>query len=286
VVLTGLDDEAVALQALQAGAQDYLVKGAVTGTAVRRAVRHAMERQRLLLEAQRATRARDMVLGVVAHDLRNPISTIKMCAAALDGAAAPDQVASMRGVIQRSAEWMEHIIRDLLDVTRIEAGRLAVELGEVPVREVLRRARELHAPLADDRGVRFDVQLAGAALDAAAAPAPVLLADADRVLQAIGNLVGNAIKFTPAGGRVTLHATPRTDVPMVRVAVTDTGPGIAPEHLAHVFDRFWQARETRRAGAGLGLAIVKGIVEAHGGVLGVESTVGAGTTFWFDLPNG
>ena len=98
VVLTGLDDEALAVRALAAGAQDYLVKGAVTGAGVRRSVRHAMERQRLLLEAQRATRARDVVLGVVAHDLRNPISTIKMCAAALgdhdDASPAPARCAT------------------------------------------------------------------------------------------------------------------------------------------------------------------------------------------------
>jgi signal transduction histidine kinase len=281
VVLTGLDDEALAVQALAAGAQDYLVKGAVTGAGVRRSVRHAMERQRLLLEAQRATRARDVVLGVVAHDLRNPISTIKMCAAALgdhdDASPAPaEHVAHLAGVVQRSAEWMEHIIRDLLDVTAIEAGRLAVDPAPVSLGEVLDRARELHAPLAAEKGVAFDVAMDDGTV--------LLMADAGRVLQALGNLVGNALKFTPSGGRVTVRGDADQARPVVRLEVADTGPGIAPDHLPHVFDRFWQARETRRAGAGLGLAIVKGIVEAHDGAVTVESTVGEGTRFRLELP--
>lgn len=283
VVLTGLDDEALAVQALAAGAQDYLVKGAVTGTGVRRAVRHAMERQRLLLEAQRATRARDVVLGVVAHDLRNPISTIKMCAVALAERRGGDRTTSPRehveylaGVVQRSAEWMETIIRDLLDVTAIEAGRLAVDPAPVAVPDLLERAREQFAPLAAEKEIAFHVP---------PAPAHVLLmADADRVHQALGNLIGNALKFTPAGGRVTLAAHVDATTPVVRLEVADTGPGIAPAHLPHVFDRFWQARETRRAGAGLGLAIVKGIADAHGGDVTVTSRVGEGTRFCLELP--
>ena len=280
VVLTGLDDEALAVQALAAGAQDYLVKGAVTGSGVRRAVRHAMERQRLLLEAQRATRARDVVLGVVAHDLRNPISTIKMCAVALGehtGTPLPtEHVDYLAGVVRRSAEWMEHIIRDLLDVTAIEAGRLAVDPEPVTLGEVLARTAELHAPIAAEKGIAFTVAPHDAALE--------LMADADRVLQALGNLLGNAIKFTPSGGTVTLAATADAERPVVALSVRDTGPGIDPDHLPHVFDRFWQARETRRAGAGLGLAIVKGIVEAHGGEVEVSSVVGEGTTFRVELP--
>ena len=279
VILTGLDDEATALQAVQTGAQDYLVKGSVTAVGLRRAVRHAVERQRLFDAAQRATHARDMVLGVVAHDLRNPLSTVKMCATALgESPPAPaESVEYLAGVIQRSAEWMEHIIRDLLDVTAIEAGRLRVDSEPVRVGAVLERARELYQPLATEKGVLFSV--------AAGAGDPAVEADADRLLQALGNLVGNALKFTPAGGAVALSVAaapaPRR---AVRFEVQDTGPGIPPEHLPRVFDRFWQARETRRAGAGLGLAIVKGIVEAHGGEIAVESTLGAGTRFWFDIP--
>jgi signal transduction histidine kinase len=175
---------------------------------------------------------------------------------------------------------MEHIIRDLLDVTAIEAGRLAVTRVAVPVEEILDAAREQYAPLAAERGLAF------AALIGEGAPPPPVHADADRLLQVVGNLIGNALKFTPAGGRVTLTAaaTTRDAAEAVRFEVADSGAGIAPAHLPNVFDRFWQARETRRAGAGLGLAIAKGIVEAHGGAIGVESEPGAGARFWFVVP--
>ncbi len=280
VVLTGLDDEAVAVQAVQAGAQDYLVKGAVTGLGLRRALRRAVERQRLLDAARRATRARDEVLGVVAHDLRNPLATVQMCASAIAAGASPDQVEEMTGVIRRSAEWMEHIIRDLLDVTAIEAGRLTVERAALPVEDVLDAARERYAPLAAARGILFDARTTGDT------PPPPIDADFDRLQQVVGNLVGNAIKFTPTGGRVTLAAAPTRlgDAEAVRFEIADTGPGIPTAHLPHLFDRFWQARETRRGGAGLGLAIAKGIVEAHGGTIGVESAAGAGARFWFVVP--
>ena len=290
VVLTGLADEQVAVQALQAGAQDYLVKGAVTGVGVRRAIRHALERQRLLDAAQRATHARDTVLSVVAHDLRNPLATIRMCARALGvRAAAPDAPAEpdgdeLHGVILRSVEWMERIIGDLLDVSRLDAGHLAMDAQPVEPAALLDALRELHEPLAEERHVALEVRAAGAL--------PVIHADPDRLLQALGNLLGNALKFTPAGGRVTVDAaacpaaSDTLDRPHVRFAVTDTGSGIPGEHLPHIFDRFWQARETRRAGAGLGLAIVKGIAEAHGGSVRVRSTVGVGSTFEIEIPVG
>ncbi len=277
VVLTGLDDEALAVRAMRAGAQDYLVKGTVTAPGLRRAVRHAVERQRLVDAAQRATAARDVVLGVVAHDLRNPLSTIKMCASALGAAPEPAQAAELAGVVRHAADWMERIIRDLLDVTAIEAGRLTVDRAPLDPAAVVERAREQFAPLAAERGLT---------LVADAAPGlPAVLADGERLLQALGNLLGNALKFTPQGGTVwlTVADAPRDTARGVRFAVRDSGPGIAGEHLPHLFDRFWQARETRRAGAGLGLAIAQGIVQAHGGVIGVDSTVGEGAEFSFTL---
>jgi signal transduction histidine kinase len=277
VVLTGLNDEALAVRAVQAGAQDYLVKGAVNGPGVRRALRHAIERQRLYEAATRATRARDEVLGVVAHDLRNPLATVKMCAGALAASPEPAQVAELTDVIRRSTEWMEHIIRDLLDVTAIEAGRLSVARAPLPLEDLLDAARAVYAPLAAERGLAFEARCAE--------PLDPLDADADRLLQAVGNLVGNAVKFTPAGGRVTLTASRAADGRATRLEVADTGPGIAAAHLPNVFDRFWQARETRRAGAGLGLAIARGIAEAHGGTIGVDSAPGAGARFFIDIPD-
>jgi signal transduction histidine kinase len=153
----------------------------------------------------------------------------------------------------------------------------------LPVEDVLDAVEGMYAPIASEAGVALEVRVE------LEAPPPPIHADADRVLQAIGNLVGNAIKFTQEGGRVAVvaavvRAPEARDGERVRFEIRDTGPGIAPDQLPHIFDRFWQVRRTIRAGAGLGLAIAKGIVEAHGGSLEVESEVGVGTRFRLDLP--
>jgi signal transduction histidine kinase len=182
----------------------------------------------------------------------------------------------------RSAAWAQRIIRDLLDAARLEEGGLALYPEAVPASALLDTLRELHAAQAADAGVVLEVAAAGA-LPAGLPPA---WADADRVVQALGNLVANAIKFTPAGGRVAVDAAPAelAGAPAVALRVRDTGRGIPAEHLPHLFDRFWQARETRRGGAGLGLAIARGIVTQHGGEVAVASEVGRGTTFTVVLP--
>lgn len=276
VVMTGLADDEVAVRALQAGAQDYLVKGREGGDSVRRAVRYAVERQRLARMAQQALAARDEMLAILSHDLRSPIGIVGMCAQALldPEPTPPDSAREMGVIIERSCDWMLRLISDLLDVTRLEAGMLPVHMRSVPVRVVAAELREMFAPLATEKGVTFRLSLAD--------DLPHILADNDRLLQALGNLVGNAIKFTSAGGSVALDVeqTQGEDGrPGVLFRLADTGQGIPPEALAHVFDRFWQAHNSRRSGAGLGLAIARGIVEAHGGRIAVTSEVGVGTTF-------
>lgn len=248
----------------------------------------ALDNSFLYETSRRASRARDEVLGVVSHDLRNPLSGITMCASVLldPEPAPPESVRSMAEVIRESAQWMGRIIQDLLDVSRIEAGRLALERGPVDSTAVLETIQDL---------MRLQVEQAG--LQLAIEPAdepPPLDADRERVLQVLMNLVGNAIKFTPAGGRITVdtavvhNASPdeRRESPQayLRFRVSDSGVGIAESHLTHVFDRFWQVHNTGRAGAGLGLAIAKGIVDAHGGAIWAESTLGEGTTFAFTIP--
>lgn len=244
----------------------------------------AIDNARLYEQALRATRGRDEVLGVVSHDLRNPLSTINMCAGALLDPEPPtaEGVRSMAEIIQRSADWMQRIIRDLLDVTSIEAGRLALDRHPVGVAAVLDTVRELMIVQARDAGIELVVREPAVLM-------PAIEADHERVVQVLLNLIGNAVKFTAAGGRVMVRADaagaegPRAE-PLVRFSVSDTGPGIPAEHLSHIFDRYWQVRTQGRAGAGLGLAIAKGIVEAHGGTIGVTSTVGEGTTFSFTIP--
>jgi PAS domain S-box-containing protein len=274
---------------------------AVGGRAVYTAVvRDATERRRYEAELRergdalaRAARARDEVLAIVSHDLRNPLSTVTMCARALAGAADEaeraggagvdaERVRSLADTARRAADWAQGIIRDLLDAARLEAGGLALYPEAVAADAVLAALREQHAPQAAEAGVVLDV----AAPDALPPGIPSAWADADRLVQALGNLVGNAIKYTPAGGRVTVDAVPAelSGAPALAVRVRDTGRGIPAEHLPHLFDRFWQARETRRGGAGLGLAIAQGIVAQHGGTVAVESRVGRGTTFTVTLP--
>jgi len=230
----------------------------------------------LYLEAQRATQLRDEILGIVAHDLRNPLSIIlmetQMLAAAVGGrerqAKRPEQQ------IQRAAMRMNRLIQDLLDVTRLEAGRLALECSRISAAAIAAEAAETQKALAQSNAVDLRVELPP--------QLPDIDADRDRLLQVFENLIGNAIKFTPAGGQVIVGGT--SDGRSVRYYVRDTGSGIAVEDQPHVFDRFWQARATKRAGAGLGLRIVKGIVEAHGGRVWVESTPGRGSTFYFEIP--
>jgi signal transduction histidine kinase len=168
---------------------------------------------------------------------------------------------------------MNRLIQDLLDVAKIEAGRLGVDPRPVEVPPLVAEAFDMLRPIASEKSIRLDVAVAD--------DLPTIAADAGRVLQVLSNLVGNAIKFTPAEGRVTIRAERVAGT--VGFCVADTGPGIPPEQLPHIFGRFWQADRSDRRGIGLGLAIAKGIVEAHGGRISVESRVGEGTSFYFTL---
>jgi signal transduction histidine kinase len=177
---------------------------------------------------------------------------------------------------------MQQIVRDLLDRASLDAGRLALQRRPTPVWEVVGAAQLMFVVgAAEEEEVEFTVECADWL--------PEIDADPGRLLQVLANLLGNAMKFTPAGGRVALTVRASGweaagDAGSVCFTVSDTGPGIAPEDLAHVFDWFWQSDRTRRGGAGLGLAIARGLIEAHGSRLQVESVPGKGSTFWFTLP--
>jgi PAS domain S-box-containing protein len=234
----------------------------------------SIENARLYRAARRATQARDDVLGIVAHDLRNPLHTILLEAAILRRNRTETEQGRTAGQnIERSAKRMNRLIQDLLDVTRIEAGRLSVALSPVPSRDVLLDALAAHRALAADRSLELRLD--------APSDLPEVCADRHRVLQIFENLIGNAIKFSQPGGCVSMGASAREGE--VLFWVSDTGPGIAAEDVPRVFERFWQSKPGQRRGAGLGLPIVKGIVEAHRGRIWVESTPGKGSCFFFTI---
>ena len=239
----------------------------------------AVDNALLYEEAQRATRARDDVLAIVSHDLRNPINTIQMSTAFLldvlqSGDAKDVPVIPQLQVMQRATRRANALIQDLLDVSRIDAGTLAVATSAVDGSLLIRDAVLELEPLVTAKTLSFEHAWEG--------PDVLVAADRGRIGQVFSNLVGNAIKFTRAGGSVRIEGRRRDD--MVEFDVIDSGAGIPADHLPHLFDRFWQASQTSRSGAGLGLFIVKGIVDAHGGSILVESEPGRGTRFRFTLP--
>lgn len=235
-----------------------------------------IDNSRLYDKAQRAIRARDEVLAVVSHDLRNPLSTISLSASLLldENAERSAQPSRFLGIIKRSADQANTMITDLLDVSSIEAGHFSANRTRVDVAELMDQAHEMLAPLAEKKTIRLDWEI----------PRDKVIASADvnQLHRVFSNLVGNALKFTPEGGAIRLQVEQIDGE--VRFSVADNGPGIPPDQLPHVFDRFWQGRKGDRRGAGLGLSIARGIIEAHGGRLWVESQLGKGTTFYFSIP--
>lgn len=236
----------------------------------------SIDNARLYQESQQAVRAREEVLAIVSHDLRNPLSAVILGSSLLQmSQSLADEDREQLETIEVSAKRMSRLIADLLDVTRLEGGkRLPIEPETVHAAQLLQEAQELFRAQATVASVTMEYQ-AGETL-------PPVHADRHRVMQVLSNLIGNSMKFTPPGGRITVSATLRDDE--VLFAIADTGPGIPREHLSDIFSPYWQAKRTERLGAGLGLPIAKGIVEAHGGRIWVESEQGNGTQFYFTLP--
>ena len=230
----------------------------------------AIDNARRHAAAVEARQLRDEVLGIVSHDLRNPLSAIRINATILGRSQPSRHVDAINTAVDRA----DRLIQDLMMAAKTESGNLVLERSLEDVGSILEEVSSLHRTLADSRAISLIV-----AIDGHAPPAEV---DRHRIVQALSNLVANAIKFTPAGGRVELRA--RGEANGVVLSVSDTGPGIAKEHLPHVFDRFWQGAQAREAGAGLGLTIARGIAEAHGGTISVESRTGSGTAFTIVLP--
>lgn len=230
------------------------------------------------VRADDAVQSRDDILAVVSHDLRGLVSAIGLTAEALEryprDASFPVRVDRAAARIRSQAARMGHLLGDLVDVATIETGRLSIVRRPEDPRRLMAETVEAFEAAANARGLTLEAR-------PGAVPATAAL-DAGRILQVLANLVSNALKFTPNGGRVVVECD--TTEGQLRYAVRDTGVGIAPENLEAVFRQFWQVDQHDRRGIGLGLYISRWIVEAHGGRLWVESRVGEGTTFFFTLP--
>jgi signal transduction histidine kinase len=228
-------------------------------------------------EAERANLLKEEFIGVISHDLRDPLSSMNLSLVVLRKLLAPALSGSadtMLRSMERAITQMRGLITSLLEISALEAGKLTLNRTAISARDLVRDCAEVLIPLASDKRIDFHVTLPEQDV--------TLLADREHLLQVYSNIVGNAIKFTNEGGRIELVLREAEDA--VVFEVKDTGPGISPEELPHIFDRFRRARGAQGRGFGLGLAIAKGIVEAHGGSIHVASTPGKGSIFCFEIP--
>ncbi len=252
--------------------------GELAGLAFRKANLLQLSEQRRE-DAEAASRARDEVLAVVSHDLRNPLHTIGMAAALLDepgSAENAQQHHEQCTLIMRSSDRMNRLIQDLLDVSRMDAHRFTIKRACQDPLQIAEETFNAFRPSAETRGMRLRREIRDGTR--------AVYADRDRVMQVLNNFLDNALKFGDEGSDIVLRVAPDRDGTGLGFSVTDRGPGIAGEALPHVFDRYWQERSTAHQGAGLGLSISKGIAEAHHGRVWAESVVGEGSTFHLWLP--
>lgn len=241
-------------------------------------IAYALENSRLYSEALTAVRSREDVLSIVSHDLKNPLQAIQLSTQFLrkripetpENAAIFKMIKTIRG----SADTMNGLIHSILDIGKIQAGTFSIDFKKVKLSEVLKNLKEVLLPLAKEKNILLSFHPEDFEFE--------VECDASRVLQIFSNLIGNAIKFSPEGGIVKVALLGEED--RLVVCVEDNGPGMDQEFQKHLFDRYWQAKETQTKGSGLGLYITKGIVEAHGGEIWVESEPGKGSRFYFTLP--
>ena len=287
VVLSGQDDEDLAMKALHQGVQDYLIKGDITTKHLERALRYAIERQALLraLEVTRKQQLefKNQFLSHVSHELRTPLTCIhQYVTLLLDGLVGPMTVEQTEhlGTVLQSVRQLHAMIRDLLEATRAESGKLRIEPRCIAIGDLIGQSLSMMRPAAGKKNIHIESVIA--------AGIPLVYADPDRVLEVLINLLDNAIKFTPDYGRITVNASMQeTDRGAVYVSVNDTGCGISPQALPRIFERLFQegtGADNHRTGLGLGLYIAKEIVTLHGGRIWAASEPEGGSTFSFHLP--
>jgi signal transduction histidine kinase len=287
IVLTGLDDEALAAEAMKEGAQDYLIKGEIENRALPRALRHSIERQRMQAETElvrtHQMQFKDEFLSHVSHELRSPLTAVhQFVTILLDGVAgalAPKQRQYLE-IVMRNITQLDSMINDLLDVTRVQSGKLIMELQCISVADAIDYVVNTLQGAANAKGILLDSEFEPGL--------PMVCADPTRIRQILVVLVDNAIKFTPTGGAVTVKARTLEDDPSFLVLeVADSGCGISPDLIERIFERLFQAPDPAwagRKGLGLGLYICKELVTRQGGRIWANSVLGQGTVFSFALP--
>jgi signal transduction histidine kinase len=272
IILTSIDDEAVEREAMANGAQDYLLKERASLAALTRSIRHAIQRRS-------AENIKSEFVSLVSHELRTPLTSIHGALGLINGAMSgdiPPTVARLVDIAHKNSERLIRLVNDILDIDRLDAGRLQLDLRVQALGPLLVEAVEANQAYAETCGVRFVID-----------PPPDVASpvDASRFTQIIANLLSNAAKFSPSGADVRVTLNVAGD--QARVSITDRGPGIRADFRDRIFTRFSQsdrALDRNAGGAGLGLYISKQIVEHMGGRIGFESEPGQGACFWIELP--
>ncbi|MEO6725943.1 MAG: ATP-binding protein [Blastocatellia bacterium] len=292
IMLTGQEEREVDIEAMRAGATDYLVKGRLDASVLERAIRYAIEEKRRAAERQQlqaarqaqaeaeaASRAKDEFVALVSHELRNPLNSILGWSRVLKQTDAnPETIAKAAGIIERNALMQKQLIEDLIDLARVSSGKLRLEVSSLSLVQVIAEAMDVIQLSAEDKTIKISTRLDPSA--------DAITGDPGRLRQVVWNLLSNSVKFTPPGGQIEVELR-RADL-FVEIQIRDTGQGITPEMLPHIFERYHQsdaASGQRRGGLGLGLALVRQLVEAHGGMVTATSKGKAqGATFTVKLP--